>query len=422
MPEAPPPDAGQAVGAPIERLDGAEKVAGTEIFGADVRPPEAALMVRAVRSPLHAAAFSFGDLEAWRAARPGVTAVFTAADIPGRNRFGVIPPFADQPALAEGHVRFRGEAVALVAGEPAAMEALDLADFPDIWTEKPHNLTLPAGADDIHPERPGNVLISGYVACGDVRSALAGAVHVVEGTVDTAYVEHAYIEPEAGMAWMEGDTLVIRTCTQAPAMDRDDTAAILGLPPERVRMIPTAAGGGFGAKLDISLQPLIGLVTLKTGRPARMAYSRHESMISTTKRHPGRMRARIGADADGRIVAMRFDGDFNTGAYASWGPTVANRVPVHACGPYLTPAYRAEARAIHTNGPPSGAFRGFGVPQAAILQETLYDDLADAVGLDRLVFRRLQHLPGRRRVAVGQRVQAAAATGAEYESSHGAGV
>ncbi len=297
MPEAPPPDAGQAVGAPIERLDGAEKVAGTEIFGADVRPPEAALMVRAVRSPLHAAAFSFGDLEAWRAARPGVTAVFTAADIPGRNRFGVIPPFADQPALAEGHVRFRGEAVALVAGEPAAMEALDLADFPDIWTEKPHNLTLPAGADDIHPERPGNVLISGYVACGDVRSALAGAVHVVEGTVDTAYVEHAYIEPEAGMAWMEGDTLVIRACTQAPAMDRDDTAAILGLPPERVRMIPTAAGGGFGAKLDISLQPLIGLVTLKTGRPARMAYSRHESMISTTKRHPGRMRARIGADA-----------------------------------------------------------------------------------------------------------------------------
>ena len=390
--QAPPPEAGQAVGAPIERLDGAAKVAGTEVFGADAMPPGEALLVRAVRSPHHAADFGFGDLAAWRTAHPVVVAVFTAADIPGRNRFGVIAPFADQPALAEGRGRFRGEAVALVAGEPAAMAALELADFPVVWTEKPHNLTLPAGEDDIHPERPGNELIRGYVACADAEAALAGAAHVVEGAIDTAFVEHACIEPEAGAAWLEGDTLVIRACTQAPMMDRDDTAAILGLAPERVRMIPTAAGGGFGTKLDLSLQPLIGLVALKTGRPARMVYSRHDSMTSTTKRHPARMRARIGADADGRIVAMWFDGDFNTGAYASWGPTVANRVPVHACGPYRTPAYRAEARAIHTNGPPAGAFRGFGVPQAAVLQETLYDDLAIAAGLDRLAFRRLNAL------------------------------
>ena len=120
-------------------------------------------------------------------------------------------------------------------------------------------------------------------------------------------------------------------------MDRDDTARILGLPPERVRIIPSAVGGGFGSKLDISLQPLIGLVALKTGRPARMVYSRMESMQSTTKRHPARMTARIGADASGRITGMAFDGTFDTGPYSSWGPTVANRVPVHASGPYYVP-------------------------------------------------------------------------------------
>ena len=102
-----------------------------------------------------------------------------------------------------------------------------------------------------------------------------------------------------------------------------------------MRIVPTATGGGFGSKLDMSLQPLIGLVALKTGRPAALAYTRTESMMSTTKRHPASMTATIGADAEGRITGMVFDGDFNTGAYASWGPTVANRVPVHASGPYL---------------------------------------------------------------------------------------
>jgi CO/xanthine dehydrogenase Mo-binding subunit len=154
-----------------------------------------------------------------------------------------------------------------------------------------------------------------------------------------------------------------------------------------VRIIPSAVGGGFGSKLDISLQPLIGLVALKTGRPCRMVYTRGESMASTTKRHPAEMRGRIGCDADGRITGMEFEGRFNTGAYSSWGPTVANRVPVHVSGPYLTPAISAKARAIHTHGPVSGAFRGFGVPQGALWQETLYDRLADKAGIDRLEFR-----------------------------------
>ena len=145
-------------------------------------------------------------------------------------------------------------------------------------------------------------LVTGRVLSGDGAGGLAGAASTVKAAVETAYVEHAPIEPEAGAAWMEGDVLVISACTQAPVMDQEDTATILGLPLEKVRIIPAAAGGGFGTKLDVSLQPLLGLAVLKTGKPCRMVFTRHESMISTTKRHPASMRGCLAADSDGRIV------------------------------------------------------------------------------------------------------------------------
>ncbi len=376
------------VGASSLRLDGPPKVLGTERFGADERPDDA-LSVLVVRSPHWHADFAFGDLDAFVRQHAGIVAVFTASDIGGRNAFGVIPPFADQPALAEGRARFRGEAVAVVAGEREAIEGLHIADFPVEWKPLPHALTSAEGLElaPLHATRPDNVLTRGRVVRGDAEAALAAAAVIASGSIQTAYVEHAYIEPEAGHAYMDGDTLVIKACTQSPMMDRDDTALVLGLSPEKVRIIPTATGGGFGSKLDLSVQPLIGMVALKTGRPAALTYTRQESMASTTKRHPASMRATIGADAEGRVTGMVFEGDFNTGAYASWGPTVANRVPVHASGPYHTPNYLALTRAIHTNGPISGAFRGFGVPQAAIMQETLYDELAGKLGIDRLAFR-----------------------------------
>lgn len=396
-----PPEAGPMVGQSLQRLDGAAKVAG-DCFGAD-HAPEGALLVRAVRSPHPHAAFRFGDLTAF-AARKGVAGVFTAADIGGRNAFGVIPAFADQPAIADRTARFAGECVALVAFEPDSPP--DLTGFPITWTPLPAIASAAEaeadGAALVHASRPQNLLIEGRLRKGDAAAALAGSAHVVTGSITTAFVEHAYIEPEAGAAWLEGDTLVIRACTQAPMMDRDDTAAVLGLPPDRVRIIPSAVGGGFGSKLDVSLQPLLGLVTLKTGRPSRMIYSRAESMASTTKRHPAEMRGRIGCDAAGRITGLEFEGRFNTGAYSSWGPTVANRVPVHASGPYFTPAITARARAVHTHGPVSGAFRGFGVPQVAVWQETLFDRLADLAGLDRLEFRLLNALRDGQASATGQ--------------------
>ena len=377
--------AATSIGQPVERLDGGPKIEGTELFGADTYPQDAQL-VRAIRSPYPHAAFRFGDLESW-AKLQGVQ-VYTASDIPGKNAFGVIPPMADQPALAERDVRFEGEAVALVAAPPEIIETLSLDDFPVVWTPQEAAMSPQdaKSSKDLHEGRRGNLLIAGRVRQGDL-AALETSAHSVSGALETGYVEHAYIEPEAGCAWMDGDTLVIKACTQAPIMDRDDTAQLLGLSPSKVRIIPAAAGGGFGSKLDLSLQPLIGLVALKSGKPARMVYTRRESMAATTKRHPAQMTAEIACDTDGAFTAMRFDGDFNTGAYASWGPTVANRVPVHACGPYRIPNYSAEARAIHTNGPVAGAFRGFGVPQAAIMLETLIDELAGKSGIDRLDFR-----------------------------------
>ncbi|MBZ5681136.1 MAG: molybdopterin-dependent oxidoreductase [Acidobacteriia bacterium] len=397
--------AGTAVGQRLVRLDGQRKIDGTEIFGDD-EAPAGALVLRVIRSPYHRARFEFGDLAEFVRTNPGVHAVFTAKDVPGRNCYGVIPPFADQPVFAEKEARFRGEAVAAVVGDAAVMDALDLSKFPIAWEElvplKEIDAALAPDAPLVHPNREGNVLVRGRVVRGDVDQALATAEIIAEAEYETGFVEHAYIEPEAGFARRVGDQIEIQACTQSPYMDRSDIAAILGIAPERVRIIPTAVGGGFGSKLDLSVQPFLALAAWHLGQPVRMLYSRTESMISTTKRHPSRMRLRGGCTREGKMVGLDFVADFNTGAYSSWGPTVAARVPVHASGPYFVPHYRALTRAVHTHLVPAGAFRGFGVPQAAIAQEQLYDELADRAGVDRLEFRILNALDDQTPTVTGQ--------------------
>src|SRR3989441_1785214 len=389
------PDAGQAVGNRLVRLDGQGKVTGVEVYGAD-EIPVGALMIRVVRCPFHRARFRFGDLNAYVAENPGVSAVLTAKDVPGENRYGVIPRFADQPVFAESEARFRGEAVAAVVGDIDMVERLDLSNFPVFWEELPPLMTiddaLAPDAPRVHADRKENVLVRGRVVCGDVDKALSEVYVTAEAEYETGFVEHACIEPEAGFARRVGDTIEIQACTQSPYMDRSDIAKILGIAPEAVRIIPTAVGGGFGTKLDLSVQPFLALAAWRLRQPVRMVYSRIESIMATTKRHPARMRCRAGALKGGKLLALDFSADFNTGAYSSWGPTVAARVPVHASGPYLVPHYRALTRAVHTHLVPAGAFRGFGVPQMAIAQEQLYDDLADRVGMDRLEFRILNAL------------------------------
>jgi CO/xanthine dehydrogenase Mo-binding subunit/aerobic-type carbon monoxide dehydrogenase small subunit (CoxS/CutS family) len=406
-PESGPPAAGASVGQRLIRLDGRHKVEGTEIYGAD-EIPVGALALRVIRCPYDRAKFRLGDLEAFVTAHAGVKAVLTSKDVPGEDCYGVIPRFADQPIFAheENEARYRGEAIAAIVGEADSIENLDPGTFPVSWEELPALRTideaLSPGAPLIHPHRAENVLVRGRVVRGNLEKALAESHAVVEGEFETGFVEHACIEPEAGSARRIGDQIEIQACTQSPYMDRAAIAKLLGIPAEAVRIIPTAVGGGFGTKLDLSVQPFVALAAWRLRRPVRMIYSRIESIRCTTKRHPARMHCRAGASKDGKLLALDFSADFNTGAYSSWGPTVAARVPVHASGPYVVPHYRALTRAIHTNIVPAGAFRGFGVPQMAIAQEQLYDELALRLGIDPLEFRILNALDNYTPTVTGQ--------------------
>jgi aldehyde oxidoreductase len=399
---------GRAVGARAPKPDGIAKLTGAERYGADAYPAEG-LWLRVVRSPHARARFTVGDLAPLRRAHPGLIEVLTAADVPV-NSFGIFPDYKDQPVLAAGEVRFRGEAVVALIGAREAVHRIADAEVPIFWEPLGPHATMEeataADAASIHIARPDNVLIRGRVAKGDVETGLARADFVAEGEFETAYVEHAYIEPEAGWAERTGDRIRIFACTQTPYMDRDEVARVLAIDPARVHVVPSAVGGAFGGKLDVSVQPLLAVAAWRLDRPVRTVYTRPESMASTSKRHPARMHARFGCDRAGRLVAADFAGDFNTGAYASWGSTVANRVPIHACGPYVVPHVRALTRAIYTNGPIAGAFRGFGVPQSTIAHEALLDELAERTGIDRLEFRHRNALRAGQPTATGQILKA----------------
>jgi CO/xanthine dehydrogenase Mo-binding subunit/aerobic-type carbon monoxide dehydrogenase small subunit (CoxS/CutS family) len=402
--------AASLIGARLERIDGRPKVAGSELFGADWAPADC-LSMRIVRSPYAAGRFALGDLEAVRLRTPGLEAILTYQDVPGENAFGVFQDMRDQPVLAPGLVRFRGEAILALIGTKAALDGLSDAALPIDWQlSTPVGdvaAALAPGAPVLHAGRAGNVLARGHLSCGDIALGQRGAAASAAGAFETAFVEHAYIEPEAGYAVPIGagpDRIEVAASTQAPYLALEETARVLGVSPSRVRIRPTACGGGFGGKLDVSVQPLLAVAAWVTKRPVRIVYARTESMASTTKRHPAQIRARAAADADGRLTAFEMQADFNTGAYASWGATVANRVPVHGMGPYRIANVSLATRAVYTNTTPAGAFRGFGVPQAAIAHETLMDDLALALGHDRWAIRYLNALGAGDVTASGQRL------------------
>ncbi len=523
------------VGRRLPSVDGPAKVTGRAVFGAD-SVPAGALRLRVVRSPHAHARFTLGDCTALHERHPGLARILTAADVPGVNGFGIYPEIKDQPVLAPGIVRYRGEAVLALVGDEDTLTRLTDDRLPIVWEPIPAlsdpRDALADGAPPVHPGRPDNVLARGRVRTGEIprpgggrrgidpsgggssridpldvdpsgvgssgigpsgvgpsgigppvvglsggdsldagpsdvgppdaglsetperspsmplpnTDALAGkpsgggspsghspnsgpsdgdglpgdgspsagpsdAVAPIEasGEFETPFIEHAYIEPEAGWARrIEGGRIEVAASTQTPYMDRDEVANVLGIAPERVRIRPSACGGGFGGKLDQSVQPLVALAAWLLDVPVYCVYTRPESMAATTKRHPSRIRARAVAEPGGRLLGYEFDGDFDTGAYASWGPTVAGRVPVHCMGPYRVPNVRAEARAIFTHSPPAGAFRGFGVPQAAIAHETLIDELAGACGIDPLEFRRRNALRAGDRTATGQVLEASA--------------
>jgi len=406
--EADAPSVGQAVGSRAPRLDARAKVTGAEIYGADRCPP-GALWLRVIRSPHPRARFTLGDTAPLLRKYPGLALVLTHADVPV-NGFGIFPEVKDQPVLAAGRVRYRGEAVMALVGEREQIEAIPESAMPIEYRVERPTLDSDEGlrpGEPLHDFAPDNVLIRGRVCKGDVDFALESTPFVTDGQFTTSLVEHAYIETEAGYAEYvpaaDGRGRIrVFACTQTPYMDRDELARILALDASQVHIVPSAVGGGFGGKLDLAIQPLLGLAASKLKRAVRGVYTRPESMLSTTKRHPARMRAHYGCEANGRLLALDFFGDFNTGAYASWGNTVANRVPIHATGPYFVPHVRALSRAIYTNAPIAGAFRGFGVPQATLVHETLIDDLALRTGIDRLEIRWLNALRPGQETATGQ--------------------
>ena len=385
-----PADADSGFGSRTRKVDGEPKLLGTEIYGAD-KAPDDSLWMRVVRSPHPRATFVLPSPEKIIEENPGLMRILTWQDVPGNNGFGIYPHIKDQPVLAKDQVRYRGEAVAALIGDRKSIEAVTDDDLGIEWGPQDaiesYESALEGKISPVQEIHEDNLLARGFLKKGDAESVYEQSLIKAQGTWETSYVEHAYIEPEAGYAVKRGQRLELFVSTQTPYMDRDEVAQVLGIAPDQVRIIPSAVGGGFGGKLDCSVQPLLAVAAWILEKPIRCTFTRPESLASSTKRHPAKMKASASCDKDGSLTSLSFEGDFNTGAYASWGPTVADRVPIHCSGPYFVPNILAKTRALLTNGPPSGAFRGFGVPQSAIAHEALMDSLAEQTGIDPLEFR-----------------------------------
>ena len=400
-----PADADSGFGSRTRKVDGEPKLLGTEIYGADTAPDDS-LWMRVVRSPHPRATFVLPSPEKIIEENPGLMRILTWQDVPGNNGFGIYPHIKDQPVLAKDQVRYRGEAVAALIGDRKSIEAVTDDDLGIEWIPQDaiesYESALEGKISPVQEIHEDNLLARGFLKKGDAESVYEQSLIKAQGTWETSYVEHAYIEPEAGYAVKRGQRLELFVSTQTPYMDRDEVAQVLGIGPDQVRIIPSAVGGGFGGKLDCSVQPLLAVAAWILEKPIRCTFTRPESLASSTKRHPAKMKASASCDKDGTLTSLSFEGDFNTGAYASWGPTVADRVPIHCSGPYFVPNILAKTRALLTNGPPSGAFRGFGVPQSAIAHEALMDSLAEQTGIDQLEFRLKNALRKGQRTGSGQ--------------------
>jgi aldehyde oxidoreductase len=388
------------VSAGNRRLGAMDKATGRAVYAADLGL-EGMLHARALRSP-HAHAEIVGiDVE--RALRlNGVVDVLTARDVPGKNSYG--RRLKDQSVLVERRVRQIGDALALVvATSPeVAAEALSLIEvqyreLPAVYSAE---AALAEGAPQI--DAGGNLLSEKWLRLGDVAEGFARAEVVVEETYTTPSNEHAYLEPEAALASWEGETLVVRTATQFPYYQRWEIANTMGLPVERVRVVPTVCGGAFGGKTEISCQCLAALAAYRTGKPVKIVYSRAESFVSTTKRHPFTIRCRAGATRDGEITVLTMDMLADTGAYASFGPGLLVKAFGSAAGPYRWPNVELHGRVAFTNNPNAGCMRGPGTTQVAFAIESQMDLLAAKLGIDPLEFRERNRLRKGDRVLSGQ--------------------
>jgi CO/xanthine dehydrogenase Mo-binding subunit len=394
----------QYVNKVIPRIGAEDLARGRKASSEDI-PLKDALVLRVLRSTkAHAEILEIDRNKALQT--PGVVGVLTAADIPGKKMHGLINK--DQPVLAQDKVRFVGEAIALVAAEDEeaaqmAMSAIKVSfrDLPPIFDPKK---SLEEDAPLIHHK--GNVLLRKTIQKGNVDQGFAQSHVVVKRAYSTPHLEHNYLEPDAGAGYVDEDgTFVIYASTQNPHYDLKAVSEILGLEEERVRMIQAATGGGFGSKLELTVQGFIGLALYHFQRPVRLVFDREEAYLASSKRHPLKIEMESGVGKDGKLLALRAQIICDTGAYASYGVAVATRAAVHATGPYEFENVEVKSLAVYTNNPIAGAMRGFGVPQVAFAHESQMDVLAQELAMDPLEFRKINALRPGSRTATGQKLK-----------------
>src|SRR5436853_3898305 len=320
----------------------------------------------------------------------------------------------ERPARVVGRALVRHDALEKVAGRTryaadfglpgmlhAALASVELIDveYEELPVVTDAEAALEEGAPLVHEQ--GNLIASWQLQEGNVDAALSSAHAVVEQSYETQFVDHAYLEPEAGVAWLDsGGVITVRAATQVIEHFRD-LARILRVPDNRVRVIAPYVGGGFGGKEDMTVEPYLALVVQRTGRPVRMVWSRSESLLAREKRHPMKLRYRTACDAEGRLVAQDIVIVADGGAYALLSALVLLYATTCAQGPYACPNVRIDARVAYTNLTPASAMRGFGAMQVALGYEGQMDLLAAELGLDPLDLRRRNFLERGDTLAVG---------------------
>ena len=424
---SPPPTrpASAAIGQARPNPNARAKIVGSARFTDDYNFP-GTLYARTKRAGLPHARIRSIDTSA-ASALPGVHAVLTHEDVPGHKRHGLV--IDDWPVLCGDKVRYAGDAVAIVAADAddIAAAAVDLIeiDFDELPVVGDAVQAAEPGAPLVHEGRnDGNLLKHIKVDKGDVEAGFADADVIVEQTYRTQATEHLFLEPECSIgvpagynpaefggaldaAAVRGETAqhnktTIYVGSQIPYQDRSQTAAALGVEPNKVRVVATLMGGGFGGKEDITGQIHAAMLAEQTGRPVKMLYSRQESLLVHPKRHATVIRMRTGAKKDGRLTAVQATLYGDAGAYASLSEKVLGRATTHAAGPYDVPNVKVDCFAMYTNNAPSGALRGFGVTQSCFAVESNMDTLAEKLQLDAVEIRRINALDVGKTTSTGQ--------------------
>jgi aldehyde oxidoreductase len=403
MPRATGARSSAAVGEPYPKYLAAETALGARDFVDDMHFDGMAHGALRFSDHPRATVVSIDITEARMA--PGVIRIFTATDIPGEHKTGLI--FRDWPLMvAEGETTHcLGDVLAGVVAETEAMARaaarLIKIDYRVLEAVTDMHEAVRSDSIEVHSGR-SNVLETCSISSGDAGKAFSRAARVAGGIYETQRIEHAFLETETAIAMPEDDGIRLYSQGQGAYVDRKAVSEILGLPAEKVRVIQVQNGGGFGGKEDITVQGHASLFAWHLKQPVRVHLNRDESIIMHPKRHPVWMEISLACDTNGKFTALRLNALGDTGAYASVGTKVMERVVGHATGAYSVPAVDIKAVTVYTNNIPSGAMRGFGVPQVTFAVESCIDELCRMGGFDRWQIRFDNALEDGKRTATGQ--------------------